>query len=42
MDDGYFVEPTIIESSNPDSFLFKEEFFVPITAIAEVQSRLSD
>ncbi len=35
---GYFVEPTIIESSNPDSFLFKEEFFVPITAIAEVMT----
>jgi 1-pyrroline-5-carboxylate dehydrogenase len=33
---GYFVEPTLIESSNPDSFLFKEEFFVPITAIHDV------
>ena len=35
---GYFVEPTLIESSNPDSFLFKEEFFVPITVIAEVMT----
>ena len=35
---GYFVEPTLIESGNPDSFLFKEEFFVPITVIAEVMT----
>lgn len=35
---GYFVEPTIIESRKPDSFLFKEEFFVPITAIHDVTS----
>ena len=35
---GYFVEPTVIESTSPDSFLFKEEFFVPITAIKEVMT----
>lgn len=35
---GYFVEPTIIESSDPNSFLFKEEFFVPITAIKDVMT----
>jgi 1-pyrroline-5-carboxylate dehydrogenase len=35
---GYFVEPTIVESSNPESFLFKEEFFVPITAINDVMT----
>ena len=33
---GYFVEPTIIDGLPADHPVFKEEYFVPITAVAEV------
>jgi 1-pyrroline-5-carboxylate dehydrogenase len=35
-DHGYFVEPTIIDGLPSDHPVFKEEYFVPITAVAEV------
>jgi 1-pyrroline-5-carboxylate dehydrogenase len=33
---GYFVEPTIVDNLPPDHAIFKEEYFVPITAVGEV------
>jgi 1-pyrroline-5-carboxylate dehydrogenase len=32
-DTGWFVEPTVIVSENPDSFLFQKEFFGPLLAV---------
>lgn len=31
--EGYFIEPTIVVSDNPDHKLFKEEFFGPIVGV---------
>jgi 1-pyrroline-5-carboxylate dehydrogenase len=33
---GYFVEPTVIDGLPSDHPIFQEEYFVPITAVAEV------
>ena len=33
---GYFVEPTVIDGLPVDHAIFQEEYFVPITAVAEV------
>jgi 1-pyrroline-5-carboxylate dehydrogenase len=33
---GYFVEPTVIDGLSSDHPIFQEEYFVPITAVAEV------
>src|SRR5687767_8581720 len=33
---GYFVEPTVIDGLTSDHPIFQEEYFVPITAVAEV------
>jgi 1-pyrroline-5-carboxylate dehydrogenase len=33
---GYFVEPTVIDGLPADHPVFREEYFVPITAVAEV------
>lgn len=35
---GYFVEPTIIDSLRHDSALFQQELFVPITIVSDVAS----
>ncbi|MGB9659992.1 MAG: aldehyde dehydrogenase family protein, partial [Nitrososphaerales archaeon] len=35
---GYFVEPTIVDGLPKDHELFKNELFVPILCIAEVDS----
>jgi 1-pyrroline-5-carboxylate dehydrogenase len=35
---GYFVEPTVLDGVPPNHAVFQEEYFVPITAIADVIS----
>jgi 1-pyrroline-5-carboxylate dehydrogenase len=35
---GYFVEPTVIDGVPADHAIFHEEYFVPITAVADVLS----
>jgi 1-pyrroline-5-carboxylate dehydrogenase len=35
---GYFVEPTVIDGVPADHPVFREEYFVPITAVADVLS----
>jgi 1-pyrroline-5-carboxylate dehydrogenase len=35
---GYFVEPAIIDRLPKDSFLFRDEFFAPVLAVAPVKS----
>ena len=35
---GYFVEPTVIDGVPADHAVFQEEYFVPITAVADVLS----
>ena len=35
---GYFVEPTVIDGLPSDHPIFQEEYFVPITAVADVLS----
>lgn len=35
---GYFVEPTVVDELPKDHWLFKEELFVPILCVAEVES----
>jgi 1-pyrroline-5-carboxylate dehydrogenase len=35
---GYFVEPTVIDGVSADHPVFREEYFVPITAVADVLS----
>ena len=35
---GFFVEPAIIERAPKTSRLFRDEFFVPVLAVAEVKS----
>ena len=39
-EDNFYMEPTVVVSSDPDSFLFQEEFFAPLLAIYPYQEEM--